>query len=408
MDCSSFIQLLKCHNSDSEVWFDSSPALYNKCQNKLLRAYPDMREVINELLPDEPGRSEAGISGATTNPTLISQAVLSNAAHYRDFLHTLPTSMPPDTRLRQLYDQLIIDSAQPLLPLFRQTKQQAGWLSAQIEGGHWMNQDALVARGLELAALAPNVMIKIPGSAQGYRAIEHLVARGCSINNTFCFTVSQLDACLKAIHTGRQRALANGVNTERARYVVSFMIGRLGAEAEFERQARGSRINLGRSDKRWAELAVYQAMQALMRRRETPAQLLLCSIKVDTDTRGREHCWHLQRTGADTTLYALTPHLIEFLVRRQQAGCSIEPAAEWVQIPGKVLDRLLAISYFNQAYFEGGLTPDEYARHPAFLTAGNDVRLSMQRLHGFITDTLDPPAFTPRIARYPTTLQGLS
>lgn len=196
------------------------------------------------------------------------------------------------------------------------------------------------------------------------------------------------------------------MSTERARYVVSFMIGRLGAEAEFERQARGSRINLSRTDKRWAELAVYQAMQALMRRRETPAQLLLCSIRVDTDARGREHCWHLQRTGADTTLYTLTPQLIEFLVRRQQAGRGITPSTEWVPIPGKVLDRLLAIPYFNQAYFERGLTPDEYARHPAFLTAGNDVRLGVQRLLGFINDTLDPPGVTPRIARRPTTVEG--
>jgi transaldolase len=406
MDASGFIHLLKRHNADAQVWFDSSPTVYNECRNKLLQTYPDQRGFITQMLPTELCRSEAGVSGATTNPALISQAVLSHADHYRDFLHTLPASMPADTRLRQLYDQLIIDSAQPLLALFRQTKQHAGWLSAQIEGGHWMNQDALVARGLELAALAPNIMIKIPGSAQGYRAIEQLVARGCSINNTFCFTVSQLDTCLKAIHAGRQRALASGVSTERARYVVSFMIGRLGAEPEFERQARGSRLHLGHTDKRWAELAVYQAMQALMRRRGTPTQLLLCSLKVDTDGRGGEHCWHLQRTGADTTLYTLTPPLIEFLVRRQQAGRGIAPATEWIQIPDKVLDRLLAIPYFNQAYFEGGLTPDEYTRHPAFLTAGNDVRMGMQRLQGFITDTLDPPGAVRRPAFQATALEG--
>lgn len=406
MDASGFVQLLKRHNSDSEVWFDSSPVVYNEFQRKLRWGYPEMQDLISALLPGAQGCSDSGLSGATTNPALISQAVVSNATHYRDFLHTLPTSMAADARSRQLYDQVIIDSAQPLQTLFKRSKHRQGWLSAQVEGGHWMNQDALVARGLELAALAPNIMIKIPGSAQGYRAIEQLVAHGCSINNTFCFTVSQLDACLSAIHAGRQRALANGVSTERARYVVSFMIGRLGAEAEFERQARGARINLSRTDKRWAELAVYQAMQALMRRRETPAHLLLCSIKVDTDKRGREHCWHLQRTGADTTLYTLTPALIEFLVRRQQAGRSITPATEWVQIPGKVLSRLLAIPYFNQAYFEGGLTPDEYARHPAFLTAGNGVSQGMQRLQGFIADTLDPPAFASRPARYQTIMEG--
>lgn len=406
MDVSGFVHLLKRHNSDAQVWFDSSPTLYKRCVKKLLLAYPDTHNFITGLLPDEPGSSDAGVSGATTNPTLISQAVMSNAAHYRDFLHTLPPSMSADARLRQLYDQVVIDSAQPLLPLFKRSRARYGWLSAQIEGGHWMNQDALVVRGLELAALAPNIMIKIPGSAQGYRAIEQLVARGCSINNTFCFTVSQVDACLRAVHAGRQRALANGVSTERARYVVSFMIGRLGAEPEFARQARHCCNKLRPRDTRWAELAVYQAMQALIRRRETPVQLLLCSIKVDTDARGREHCWHLQRTGADTTLYTLTPRLIEYLVRRQQAGRSIAPATEWTRIPGKVLDRLLAIPYFNQAYFADGLTPDEYARHPAFLTAGNDVRLGMQRLRGFITDTFDSPGFVRRSAVHQTPMEG--
>ncbi len=406
MDVSGFVQRLKTYNSDSEVWFDSSPLIYKQCQRRLLQTYPDMQSSVIALLPEALGSSAAGVSGATTNPALMGQALVTHSAHYRSFLHTLPASMSADIRLRSLYDQLIIDSAQLLLPLFLQSWHRTGWLSAQIEGGHWMNQDALVARGLELAALAPNIMIKIPGSAQGYRAIEQLVARGCSINNTFCFSVSQLAACLKAIQAGRQRALANGVNTERARYVVSFMIGRLGAEPEFERQARGRRLHLGQTDKRWAELAVYQAMQALMRRCETPAQLLLCSIKVDTDARGREHCWHLQRTGADTTLYTLTPELIEFLIRLQQAGRSIAPATEWVQIPGKVLDRLLAIPYFNQAYFEGGLTSDEYARYPAFLTAGNDARLGVQHLQGFIADTLDPPVSTPPVARHKTTMEG--
>lgn len=398
MDGSGFVQLLKRYNSDSEVWFDSSPVIYNDCRLKLLRSYPGMQAFIADLLPQEWGQPGSALSGATTNPVLISQAVMNHAAHYRDVLNAVPSSMPAHARVTRLYDQSIVEAAERLLPLFRQSRHQAGWLSAQIEGGHWMNRDALVARGLGLAALAPNIMIKIPGSAQGYHAIEHLVAQGCSINNTFCFSVSQLDACLKAIHAGRQRAQANGVNLKRARYVVSFMIGRLGSEVEFVRQARSNRINLTRTDMRWAELAVYQAMQALMRRRDTPARLLLCSIKVDTDARGREHCWHLQRTGAETTLYTLTPAILEFLVRRAQAGRPIEPSPQWLAIPDKVLDRLLGLSYFNQAYFEGGLAADEFARQPAFLTAANDARRGVERLHRFVSDTLDGPDCMARSA----------
>lgn len=343
-----------------------------------------MWNVIDEWLPDNFFTAVSGISGATTNPRSISQVVSGNPAHWRTHLKTLPCSVSALSRVRRLYDQVIVEGASHLRPLWQSSGQRAGWLSAQIEGGHWMSEEALVMRGLELAALAPNVMVKVPGSEQGYRAIEHLVAHGCSINNTFCFTVSQLDACLKAIHAGQQRAHAKGVSTQGAQYVISFMIGRLGAEVEFQRQARGRRINLTHGDRRWAELAVYQAMQALIRRRQTPARLLLCSIKVDIDVRGREQCWHLQRTGAGPTIYALTPKIIEFLIRRAQCGRPILPAKDWVQIPDRVLARLAALPYFNQAYFEEGLAPGAFARHPAFIRAGDDVREGMERLRGFV------------------------
>jgi transaldolase len=413
MGIAGFVHHLKSRNTDSEVWFDSSPAIYPTFKVQLLKHYPGMSSLIDELLPDQLLPSALGISGVTTNPVLISQAVLENTTYCNDYLETLHGHLPIEDRVRQLYDRMIVDGAHQLRTLWNLSGHRQGWLSAQIEGGHWMSRDALVARGLELAALAPNVMIKIPGSEQGYQAIEHLVARGCSINNTFCFTVSQVDAFLKALHAGQQRARVNGVSTQDARHVVSFMIGRLGAEGEFGRQARDRRIELTRTDTRWAELAVYQAMQALMRRRQTSARLLLCSIKVDVDARGREHCWHLQRTGAGTTVYTLTPQLIEFLVRRAQDKHRILPASDWVQIPQKVLNRLVGIPYFNQAYHEEGLSPAGFASHPAFVNAGDNVRRGLERLHDFVAAGVRQPDIAQRQATArPTTsrstMEGLA
>jgi len=372
---------------DSEVWWDASPVLYASFQNNLNTKYPDMGEFINTMLPTALCDSRYGISGATTNPGLITQAVLKSPQVWRRYIDSLPLGFSDVDKARQVYDQMITEGARLLHPLWSSSRGHQGWLSAQIEGGERMGEDALVARGLKLARLAPNVMIKVPGSEQGYRAIEQLVAQGCSINNTFCFTVSQVAIYLKAIHDGQLRARLHGVNTDGARYVVSFMIGRLGAQGEFAAQAMQRRLNLTGPDRRWAELAVYQAMQALLRRRQTPVRLLLCSLKIDTDVQGREHCWHLQRTGADTTLYTLTPQIIEFLIRRQQQSRPVTPANGWVQIPRRVINRLTAIPYFNQAYFEGDLAPSEFAMHPAFVTAGNDARTGQERLLAFVKAT---------------------
>ncbi len=408
MDVQGFAWLLKQKNADAEIWWDASPTLYGPFKNQMIQKYPDKFELIESLLPDRFCSSPAGVSGATTNPRLITQAVLENPRQWHDYLDSLPIDLSTSDKASRLYDQLIVEGARALRPLWISSHQRHGWLSAQIEGGERMEVRELVARGLHLAGLAPNIMIKVPGSEQGYRAIEQLVAQGCSINNTFCFSVSQLSACLKAIHRGCLRAQGKRVNTERAVYVVTFMIGRLGAEDEFARQAQQRRLSLTAADRRWAEIAVYQAMQALIRRRQTRARLLLCSLKIDTDVRGREHCWHLQRTGADTTLYTLTPQIIEFLIRSHQQKRPIVPANGWVQVPKRVLNRLMAIPYFNEAYFEGDLAPSEFALQPAFITAGNDARKSHERLVAFVDRAGGGPDMLAKRSPHSRTMGGVS
>ncbi|WP_110951854.1 transaldolase family protein [Pseudomonas bohemica] len=380
MEVPDFVRLLKQQNMDSEVWWDSSPSVYASFKNNMHSHYGDIIDSLSSHLCDSP----LGITGATTNPRLVTQAILKTPQLWRRYIAQLPLGFSDNDKARQVYDQMIAEGARLLHPLWVSSQGRHGWLSAQIEGGENMGEDALVARGLKLASLAPNLMIKVPGSEQGYRAIEQLVAQGCSINNTFCFTVSQAATYLKAIHDGQLRAQVQGVNTEGARYVISFMIGRLGAQSEFAEQAVHRRLNLTGADRRWAEIAVYQAMQALLRRSQTSVRLLLCSVKIDTDAHGREHCWHLQRTGADTTLYTLTPQLFEFLIRRQQDGQPIKPASGWVQMPKRVLNRLTAIPYFNQAYFQGDLAPSDFASHAAFVTASLDARAGHERLLGFV------------------------
>lgn len=288
MDVPGFARLLKQQNMDSEVWWDAAPTAYESFKQSLILKYPDTFEYIEQLLPDHFALSPSGVCSATTNPRLVAQEVARDPWHWRDFVDkpqagAIDPGLSVSDRASRLYDQVIREGARQLQPLWVASRGAQGWLSAQVEGGEQMNARALISRGRHLARLAPNVMVKIPGSEQGYRAIEELVAQGCSVNNTFCFTVSQVAACLKAIYEGRLRAQANGVNTDRARYVISFMIGRLGAEPEFERQAQQRRLRLTFVDRRWAELAVYQAIQALLRRWETPARLLLCSLKVDPD-----------------------------------------------------------------------------------------------------------------------------
>lgn len=54
-----------------------------------------------------------------------------------------------------------------------------------------MERDAIVADGIELAAIAPNVVVKVPTMVEGLAATRELADRGIPVNMTLCFTVPQ-------------------------------------------------------------------------------------------------------------------------------------------------------------------------------------------------------------------------
>lgn len=63
-----------------------------------------------------------------------------------------------------------------------------GPVSAETVG---LDRDEIVREGVELAALAPNVVVKIPVMPEGLAATKELAARGIDVNMTLCFTVPQ-------------------------------------------------------------------------------------------------------------------------------------------------------------------------------------------------------------------------
>jgi transaldolase len=401
MGLPDFARVLKAQNPDSEIWWDASPTRYADFRASALDRYPGVARYIKRLLPEQWLDTGTGITGATTNPRLVARAVLEQAALGHDWLTALNSHLPAVDQARQLHDQVVAEGARLLYPLWKASSGRHGWLSAQVDITHMHRIERTVARGRELAQLSPNVMIKVPGSLNGFEAVERLVALGCSINCTLCFTVSQFFAALAAIHRGQMRARQLNVDLSHARYVITFMIGRFGDEPLFDLHARQRGILLTDTDKRWAELALYQALQALLQRWQTSAQLLLCSLRVDRDAWGQEQSWHLERTGADATLYTLTPDIIDFLLRRQAEGRPVLPAAQRQRIPEEVMNRLLCIPYFTDAYFERGIDPAAFEHHPAFITARQYACVGHGQLQAFVGHCTTPGSSALPIATWP-------
>ena len=54
-----------------------------------------------------------------------------------------------------------------------------------------LDRAGIVAEGTELAAIAPNVVVKVPTMPEGLAATKDLFGRGIKVNMTLCFTVPQ-------------------------------------------------------------------------------------------------------------------------------------------------------------------------------------------------------------------------
>ncbi len=54
-----------------------------------------------------------------------------------------------------------------------------------------MTRDEIIADGRELAAIAPNVVVKVPTMIEGLAATKVLASEGIPVNMTLCFTVLQ-------------------------------------------------------------------------------------------------------------------------------------------------------------------------------------------------------------------------
>ncbi len=140
------------------------------------------------------------INGATSNPAIFKNAILNSPA-YKTQLATLTTLSPKEKyEALAIYD--IKKAAQILLPLYEGGDD--GYVSIEVDP--FLSDDALATieegKRLHDAIGLPNVMIKVPATEAGYKAMEALVSVGIAVNATLIFKKEQAVLCAEAFARG--------------------------------------------------------------------------------------------------------------------------------------------------------------------------------------------------------------
>jgi transaldolase len=144
------------------------------------------------------------INGATSNPSIFKNAILSSPA-YKSQIESLKGRSPKD-----IYEEIAIfdikKAATLLEPLYKSGND--GYVSIEVDPRLCFDAQGTIDEGVRLynTIAKKNVMIKVPATKEGYEAIEQLVSKSIPVNVTLIFSKNEAILALEAIERGNKKA----------------------------------------------------------------------------------------------------------------------------------------------------------------------------------------------------------
>jgi transaldolase len=358
-----------------EIWWDSSPVIFgNWCTKMLAKAEPGDQETLKAQFArmyDTAAPMGQLFRGVTTNPPLSLAAIKDDPARWEKVAQKVLADnkdLDSESLFWLLYKQVVKQGSDMFLPLFEASGHKEGFLSGQVDPRSAFDGEAMLAQALEIHAVNPNVMVKIPGTAEGYEIIEELTSRGIATNNTLTFVLSQLLDCAKSVMRGLEKAKANGVDLSSWRSVITHMearYGDLGGLREFGAEVG---IEVSEADVRYAELAIFKKAYRTVKERGYQSKMLSCSLRLGPTIDGKQQIWHLEEKAGASIVVTCPPSLIDEVINfPHPEDIKFKPNQIDVDPPKDVMDKLMRIPYFERAYDENGYTRAEYNTHPALV-----------------------------------------
>jgi len=379
-----------------EIWWDSSPVIFdNWCNKMVAKAEPGDAETLKRQFArmyDTDAPMEQLFRGVTTNPALSLQAIEDDIPYWQKETENIVKENPgldKEALFWRLYKVVVKRGSDMYLPLFEATRYKAGYLSGQVDPRSAYDADAMLEQALDIAALNPNIMIKVPGTKQGYEVIEALTAKGISTNNTLTFIFPQLADCAKTVRKGLETAKKNNVDLSKWRSVITHMESRYGDLGGLRDFAQEKGIELSEAEVRWAELAIFKKAYKYLKDNNLPSKMLSCSLRLGPTVDGETRIWHLEeKAGADIVVTCPPTYIDQVINFPGQDKIVFEKDRILQDIPQKVMDKLMRIPYFERGYAEDGYTRDEYNTHPALQQTAEQFSKATEKMVDFASQCL--------------------
>lgn len=309
-----------------------------------------------------------GAVGATSNPTIVLN-VLKQEMHLwedriRVLIHENPTWSESEITWK-LIEEMSVHGAGFLKPHFEQYKGKKGRLSIQTNPALYRNSDAITEQAIHFSGLAPNLIVKIPVTKAGIKAIEEATYHGVSINATVSFTVPQAIAVAEAVERGLKRRVADGQSIDEMSPVCTIMVGR--TDDWMKVLAGRDEIDIDPSYLDWAGIACMKKAYGIYQQRGYRTRLLSAAYR---------HLGHWSEFIGGELIVSM-PY--EWQLKANDSDIEVKERMSTPVDPQIIKAMYAKIRDFCKAYDEDGMTLDEF----------DDYGATVRTLRGFITSAHD-------------------
>ena len=289
-----------------------------------------------------------GSVGATTNPVIVVDVLKKEMPLWKDRIGEIIRELPEGTEddvAWKLIEEMAVKGAEILRPIFDREKGLKGRLSIQTNAKLYRNAGAMAEQAEYFNTLAPNMQVKMPVTRAGVAAVEESTYRGVSVNATVSFTVPQVLAVAEAVERGLRRREAEGRDVSAMSPVCTMMVGRLDDYLKVWVDRENLSIDPGCLE--WAGVAAFKRAYGMYQERGYRCRLLAAAY--------RNHMHWTEFVGGDVVL------TIPYKWQKRFNASGLDPVPRMDEpVDGRTLNELLKVTEFRRAYEPDGLAVDQF------------------------------------------------
>ncbi|MEJ2650552.1 MAG: transketolase [Gammaproteobacteria bacterium] len=173
--------------------------------------------------------AEAGLRGVTSNPAIFNKAISDSP----DYDAQISTTAANHQSVPAIYEELVTtdvrDACDILRTVYDESEGKDGYVSLEVSPhlAHHAQASIAEARRLWNSVDRPNLLIKIPGTAESLPAIEELLTEGINVNITLLFSVDRYQVVAETYLRALERRAQEGKPLGNIASVASFFLSRI-------------------------------------------------------------------------------------------------------------------------------------------------------------------------------------